>query len=170
MAIDGNERQIERSSARLRRLVTVLLAGLWVLLLLERFGWAAVAAFQRVPGTGAELMQRLSFQAVAACPEVLYLLALEGVRHALGAFAGGDLYGPVISRMLRRVGAMLAAGAFLNVFVVPGVDRALGMGRGYWIAFDVTGLVLGTIGLSLAIMARVLERAREQKAELDEIF
>jgi hypothetical protein len=38
------------------------------------------------------------------------------------------------------------------------------------VAFDVAGLVLGAIGLSLAIVARVLDRARALKAELDEIF
>jgi hypothetical protein len=44
------------------------------------------------------------------------------------------------------------------------------MSPGYWIAFDVTGLVLGAIGLSLIIVSHILDRARELKAELDEIF
>jgi len=44
------------------------------------------------------------------------------------------------------------------------------MSPGYWIAFDVTGLVLGAIGLSLVIVSHILDRAGELKAELDEIF
>jgi hypothetical protein len=159
---------IQNSSAHLRRVVTVLSGVLWALLLLERFGWAAVAVARG--GMGPEFIRRIGYQLVASCPEVMYLLSLWWIRQALATFARGDLYAPIISRMLNRVGAMLAAGAFLNVFVVPAIDRSLGFGPGYWVAFDVTGLVLGAIGLSLAIVARVLDRARALRAELDEIF
>ena len=159
---------IQQSSARLRRWVTGLSAVLWILLILERFGWTLPAVVNN--GLRLELTRRFCFQLVAACPEVLYLMSLWWIRQALATFAAGDFYAPVVSRMLRRVGVMLAAGAFLNVFVVPALDRALGLGPSYWIAFDVTGLVLGAIGLSLAIFARVLERARELQIELDEIF
>jgi hypothetical protein len=159
---------IQKSSARLQRVVTILFVVLWVLLLLERFGRLALAIATH--GIGPELPRQIAYQVVAACPEVFYLMSLWWIREALAKFAQGDLYAPIIPRMLNRVGIMLAAGAFLNVFVVPAVDRALGLGPGYWIAFDVAGLVLGAIGLSLAIVARVLDRARELKAELDEIF
>ncbi len=158
---------IRNSSERLARLIGILAVILCVLLLLERFGWVAVAI-----GTESrrEFERRLAYELIAACPEAIYLLSLWWIRQALTAYAFGDLYGPVVPRMLRRVGAMLAVGSCLNVFVVPGLDRLLGMGRGYWIAFDVTGLVLGAIGLSLAVVARVLDATREIKAELDEIF
>jgi len=132
------------------------------------FGWAAMAVARGA--IGPELIRRIAYQLVAACPEAMYLLSLWWIRQALATFARGDLYAPIISRMLNRVGAMLATGAFLNIFVVPAVDRFLGFGPGYWVAFDVTGLVLGAIGLSLAIVARVLDRARTLKAELDEIY
>ena len=159
---------LQARSVRLRRLVTTLCVGLWGLLILERFGWAAAAIAKG--GVDQAFVHRMGYEIVAAAPEVMYLLSLWWIRQALAAFANGDLYAPVVSRMLRRVGAMLAVGAFLNVFVVPAVERALGMGPGYWIAFDVTGFVLGAIGLSLAVVARVLDRAREIKTELDEIF
>jgi|SRR5450755_2697160 hypothetical protein len=159
---------IQSSSARLTRLVTVLSVILWVLLLLERFGWTAIVIAKS--GVGREFLRRISYEFVAACPEAIYLLSLWWIRQALAAYAHGDLYSPIVPRMLRRVGSMLALGACLNVFVVPALDRMMGLGPGYWIAFDVTGLVLGAIGLSLAIVARVLERARDLKAELDEIF
>ncbi|MFY0533450.1 hypothetical protein [Nannocystis pusilla] len=54
--------------------------------------------------------------------------------------------------------------------MVPALQRALGSGPGYWIAFDVSGLVLGALGLSLTVIARVLGRAAVLQAELDEIF
>lgn len=159
---------IQKSSARLRRVVTALSVTLWVLLVLERFGRLAMEV--AIHGLSQELFKQVVYKLVTACPEVLYLLSLWWVRQALATFARGDLYAPIITRMLNRVGATLSVGATLNVFVVPAVDRALGFGPGYWVAFDVSGLVLGAIGLSLAIVARVLYHAGELKAELDEIF
>jgi len=159
---------IQTSSARLRRLVTALSLLLLVLLLLERFGWVVPALARGVHGS--ELARRIGFQLVAAGPEIMYMTSLWWIRQALAAFASGDFYASIVSRMLRRVGTLLAIGAFLNVFIVPTADRALGMNPGYWIAFDVTGLVLGAIGLSLVIVSHTLDRARELKAELDEIF
>ena len=164
----GREVAIRRSSLGLRRGMTVLSVVLWVLLVLERFGWMAVALGK--DGLGAGFARHLAVQVVAALPEVLYLLALWWVRASIAGFASGDLYGTAVTGMLRRVGATLGAGACLNVFVVPGMQRLLGEGPGYWIAFDVTGLVLAAIGLSLVIVARVLDNARAMKAELDEIF
>jgi hypothetical protein len=160
--------EIQASSARLRRLVTALSLLLLVLLLLERFGWVAAALARGAHG--AELVRRIGFQFVAAGPEALYLISLWWIRQSLAAFASGDFYASIVSAMLRRVGTLLAIGALLNVFIVPTVDRLLGMSPGYWIAFDVTGLVLGVIGLSLVIVSRTLDRAREIKTELDEIF
>jgi hypothetical protein len=159
---------IKASSARLLSLVTVLSLVLLVLLLLERFGWV-VPAFAR-GAHGLELVRRIGFQFVAAGPEVMYLISLWWIRQALASFAAGDFYASIVSGMLRRIGTLLATGAFLNVFLVPSIDRVLGMSPGYWIAFDVTGLVLGTIGLSLVIVSHILDCAGELKAELDEIF
>ena len=72
--------------------------------------------------------------------------------------------------MLDRVGTMLATGAFISVFLVPSASRAVGFGPGYLIAYDVSGLVLGAVGLSLKVIAHVLRRGSEMQAELDEIF
>jgi hypothetical protein len=160
--------EIRERSARLRRFVTGLLVALWVLLVLERFGQLAVQLSAH--GFDAELLRRFANQLVAACPDVFYLMSLWWIRQALAAFARGELYAPTITRMLDRVGMMLAVGAFIGVFVVPGVARMLGFGLGYWVAYDVSALVLGAIGLSLGIIAQVLRRASELQAELDEIF
>lgn len=158
---------IRARSASLLRFVSGLAAVLWVLLLFERFG----AAGLRVVARGdAAAWQALAVQGVAAIPEVFYLLALDGVRRALAELARGQLYASTMTRMLDRVGVLLAAGAFIGVFVVPGLQRALGAGPGYWIAFDVSGLVLGALGLLLTVIARVLGRAAVLEAELDEIF
>ncbi len=159
---------IQRTSTALRRLVSVLLASLSVLLVLERFGAVGMELF--LQGFAGEVPRRLAFEGIAACPEVLYLLALWWIRQALAAFAEGKLYTPTITRMLDRVGTMLATGAFISVFLVPSASRAVGFGPGYLIAYDVSGLVLGAVGLSLKVIAHVLRRGSEMQAELDEIF
>lgn len=159
---------IRERSARLRRFVTGMLVVLWGLLVLERFG--GVALQLATQGMGGEPLRRLCYQFVAACPEVFYLLSLWWIRQALAAFARGELYAPTITRMLDRVGVMLAVGAIVNVFLVPIAARMLGFGPGYWVAFDISGLVLGAVGLSLTVIARVLRQASKLQVELDEIF
>ena len=168
MATTSTHAAIQRSSAKLRRILTCLFAALGVLLVLERFGAVAMQLYRH--DSGGNGLRRLAFECVAACPEALDLLALWWIRQALAEFAEGKLYAPTITRMLDRVGMMLAIGACIGVFLVPTVSRALGFGPGYVIAYDVSGLVLGAVGLSLKIIANVLRRASEMQAELDEIF
>lgn len=165
---ESRTKDIQTSSTRLKRFVTTLCVSLSILLVLERFGAIALSLAQQ--GLGDETLRRLSFQVVNACPEVLYLVSLWWIRQSLASFARGEFYAPTITRMLQRVGTLLAIGAAFGVFVLPSLDRALGFAPGYWVAFDVSGLVLGAIGLSLTIVARVLERAHGLQAELNEIF
>ncbi len=160
--------EIRTRSARLRRLLTGLSVGLWVLLVLERFSAAGIDVFSH--GMGPEGVKRLTYEFVLALPPVFYLLSLWWIRQALASFALGELYGPTITRMLNRVGIMLAAGALTSVFLVPVLSRGLGFSPGYWVAFDVPGLVLGAIGLALTVIARVLREAAQMQTELDEIF
>jgi len=158
-------REIRDRSARSRRFLTLLAVVLAGLFVLERFGLVAT----QLAG-GADAWRRLAVQAVAVSPEVFWLAALWWVRQALAAFARGDIFAPTVARMLERVGATLAAGALAATFVVPPLQRALGADPGYWIAFDVAGVVLGALGLALAVIARVLRRAAAVQAELDEMI
>jgi len=138
------------------------------LLVIERFSAALIGVFS---GTaGANGFGRLGVQFIDAIPEACYLLALWWIRQAIAAMAGGDLYGDVVIRMLDRVGVVLAAGAFAGMFLVPRGSRLLGADPGYWIAYDVSGLVLGAIGVSLKVIADVLRHAAAMKADLDGIF
>jgi len=159
---------IQAHSARARRFVTVLwIAGL-TLVVLERFSAAGIRAF--ASGFSGETMRALACQAVAAFPEALFLLGLWWVREALAAFARGEWFAMPVTRMLDRVGVMLACGAAARIFIVPGACRLLGFDSGHWIAFDAAGLVLGAIGLALKAIAGVLRHASMIQSELDEIF
>jgi hypothetical protein len=152
----------------MRRFVT----GLWTvcatLVVLERFSAAGIKAV--ATGFADEALRALACQAVAAFPEALYLIALWWIRDALAAFSRGEWFAVPMTRMLDRVGVVLACGAAVRILIVPGACRLLGFDAGYWIAFDAGALVLGAIGLALKSIAGVLRHASTIQAELDEIF
>lgn len=156
---------LRQQSARMARGMGVLVAALAVLLVLERFGWLAVAG-----STGSALWQRLALAAVAAVPDALYLAALWWVRRALVELAQGRLFARVVSQALRRVGLLMLASAVLIVFVLPSVFTALGQPPGYRIAYDMSQMASGAVGLALGLVSRLLQQAAAIQSELDEIF
>ena len=155
-------------SARMRRFVTVLWCICLTLVVLERFSAATIKVVQS--GFAGEPLRALACQAVAAFPEALFLVGLWWVRDALAAFARGELFAAPITRMLDRVGVVLACGAAARIVVVPGLCRLLGFDSGHLIAFDAASLVLGALGLALKAIAGVLRHAATIQTELDEIF
>ncbi|MEA2337958.1 MAG: hypothetical protein QOE82_1965 [Thermoanaerobaculia bacterium] len=163
-----NTASIQRFSARLRRSVSFLWAICLTLVVLERFSAATLRVF--ASGFAADALRWLACQAVAAVPEALFLLGLWWIREALSAFARGELFAPPMTRMLDRVGVVLAIGSAVRIFLVPGACRLLGFDEGHWIAFDAAGMVLGAIGLALKAIAGVLRHASAIQSELDEIF
>ena len=162
------EIEIRRRSARFRNGMTILFAVLAVLVTLERLSFPLVE-IGRYGFNGATL-RGLGVSVALAVPHIFYLVALWGIRKALADFANGDFFAPTVAAMLDRVGIWLAAGAVTSVFLVPLAERALGFGPGYFIALDVSGLVLGAVGLSLTLVGRVLTRAAALQTELDEMF
>jgi hypothetical protein len=152
----------------MRRFVTVLWIVCLTLVLLERFSAAGIKVF--ASGFANVALRAFACQAAAAIPEGLFLLGLWWIRDALAAFSRGELFAIPMTRMLDRVGVVLACGSAARIFIVPGVCRLLGFDAGYWIAFDAAGLVLGAIGLALKAIAGVLRHASTIQSELDEIF
>lgn len=159
---------IQQHSARMRRFVTVLWIVCLTLVVLERFSAATINVF--ASGFAGEAWRKLACEAVAAFPEALFVLGLWWVREALAAFSRGELFTLPMTRMLDRVGVVLACGSAVRIFIVPGACRLLGFDSGHWIAFDAAGLVLGAIGLALKTIAGVLRHASTIQSELDEIF
>ena len=150
------------------RFVTVLWAICLTLVVLERFSAASIRLVSG--GFAGEALRAFAFQAVAAVPEALYLLGLWWIRDALVAFARGELFAAATTRMLDRVGLLLACASAVRILIVPGASRLLGFDPGHWIAFDAASLVLAAIGLALKAIGAVLRHARAIQAELDEIF
>jgi hypothetical protein len=166
MSRSGLPDVLRTRSARLAGALAWLLAGLGLLLLLERFSEPVLVLMDGDAGAGA----RIGLQLAAALPEVCYLLGLWWVRRALVEFARGAFHTPMIALALRRVGTVLTAGAAFKVFILPSLERLLGDPPGYLVAYDIDSLVLCGLGLALAMLAHVLERAAAVQAELDEIF
>lgn len=152
----------------MRRFVTVLWTVCLTLVVLERFSAATIRVF--ASAFAEETLRALACQAVAAVPEGLFLLGLWWVREALSAFSRGEWFARPMTRMLERVGVVLACGSAVRIFIVPGACRLLGFDSGHWIAFDAAGLVLGAIGLAFSAIAGVLRHASAIQSELDEIF
>lgn len=161
--------QVRHTSARLQGQVSWLLGVLVVVLLLERFGAVLLEVYKGGTGTPA-WQQQLVLKALTAAPEALYLLSLWWIRQAMGEFAEGALFSPLVVRLLKRTGLTLAAGALFTVGVLPTLSWWLGAGPGYWVAYDPSSTVLGAMGLSLRVLAGALQRAAELQTELDEIF
>lgn len=151
-------------SARLRNALSILFVVLLVLVVLERFSIPMIELWR---GEG---WRPFNVAVAGFVPDVFYLAALWGIRSALAGFAKGDFFAPTIVAMLNRVGWWLAVGAIASLFVKPLVLRAIGNPVGYWIAFDVSALLLGAVGLSLTVVSRVLTRAGALQTELDGMF
>jgi hypothetical protein len=159
---------IQHHSAQMRRFATVLWAVSVTLVVLERFSAATIDTV--TTGFAEESLRALACQAVSAVPEALFLLALWWIRQTLAAFARGDLFALPVTRMLDRVGLLLAVGSAVRILLVPGLCRLLGFNPGYWIAFDAASLVLAALGLALKAIAAALRHASTLQSELDEIF
>ncbi|QNN46564.1 DUF2975 domain-containing protein [Thermomonas brevis] len=155
-------------SARLARWTGVLLAILVLMLLTERFGAVGLSLLRE--GADPSVRARLGAEAAAALPEGCCIGALWWIRAALLELASGVFHTPILARALRRVGTLLALGAALALFAVPSLQRLAGADPGYLIAYDIGSIALCVVGVTLAMLAQVLERAGEVQSELDGMF
>ena len=91
------------------------------------------------------------------------------MQRAFGEIGAGALFAASVSRALRHIGAGVLVGALLSVFAVTNLTRMIEGGRGSLMYFDLSGIVLGVVGVALVLLARLFDHARALQAELDEI-
>ena len=155
-----------RSQCRLLRIASlVVFTGLALLFALGLVGppmWAPKA-----PGDAGT---RFALAVVRFLPGLGYLWALWAVQRALGDLAAGRLFHAAVARAMRHIGYGVLAGSLFNVFLVTNLMRMIGGGRGGYLYFDISGIVLGVVGAALVMLARLVDQARALQAELDEIF
>jgi hypothetical protein len=171
---DRDLADLQRQSLWLRRALTVLMVLLGAAILLVWFNplWT-YGRPDRPPQS--EIPEGVVGGFVWWGPALFYYWALWAVRRALGDIAAGRLFQPAIARSLRDVGAGLAGGAIMSAIVQPNLMRVLNeTGARYpwagWAHFDVAYFAVGTVGLALILLSRVMKRAAEMQAELDQFI
>lgn len=107
---------------------------------------------------------------ILASPPICYLFGVWSIGRALGQIARGRLIQPALADGLRRVGLALGIGGLLAVFGISNLMRLIGETRGGYLNFDVASMTLGMIGGALFLLGRVLDRAGQVQAELDEMI
>jgi hypothetical protein len=156
-----------RHQCRLLRLATrVVFFGLALLVLT---GAAGLPFFPNGAKLPESFPARLALFGVQALPAIGYLWALWSVQRALGDLAAGRLFDHAVARALRHIGIGVLAGSLLKVFAVTNLTRLLIDLRGGYAWFDLSAVVLGVVGAALVLLARVVDEARQVRAELDEI-
>ena len=159
MALTGS--LIMRQSLRLRTLIS-----LFLLLLIGVIGLDVVLALQASSSEKALLAVLL-----IRLPIAFYLAAIWSMRMATAQLAQGATFDLLLPKLLTRVGWSLAFGALTSVLISPLLQRAmLGNHFGGLAAFDPAAIAIGLVGLLLAILARLFEKAAEMRSELDEIL
>ncbi|MEZ5443452.1 MAG: DUF2975 domain-containing protein [Lysobacterales bacterium] len=157
-----------RQTCRVLRYATCfVMAGLGLLVV---SGVAGLPLWPPGSVTRFEGSQRLLLTAILALPSLGYLWALWSAQRALGALAAGQTFQLTVARAMRHIGIGVLLGALLQVFAVTNLLRVAFGGRGSYLYFDLSAIVLGVIGAALILLAHLVDRARALQAELDEIL
>ncbi len=156
-----------RSHCRALRWATLTVAiGLAALVAL---GFVGPPMGMRVGASALTGEQWVSLRLIVALPAVGYLWALWSAQRALGDLAAGRTFQPTVSRAMRHIGAGVLVGALIEVFALTNLMRLVLGGRGSYLYFDLSAIVLGVVGAALILLARLVDEARAKRAELDEI-
>ncbi len=156
-----------RSQCRLLRAATlVVFAGFCLVLGLV----AAVLPWRMSTDPGGDAATQALLLVVRLLPGVGYLWALWAVQRALGELASGAIFHPAVARAMRHIGIGVLAGALFNVFAVTNLSRWIAGGKGGYLYFDLSGIVLGVVGAALVLLARLVDQARALQAELDDFL
>jgi hypothetical protein len=163
---NSGEAVIIDRAKQLKQWLTLLVIGLAVLMLLEFAGAAGLTK----PGSAETKLEQFGLQLLFAAPALLHLCALWSVLSALAAIGRGDLFAPTVAKALSCIGMLLMAGAAVSVFLLPLLHKFAAGSHPRLIELDVTNIVLGGLGLSLVLLAKLFANADAMRRELNEIF
>jgi hypothetical protein len=156
-----NNPSIARSARRLRLTVLIGIAVVVVLYLLGQFrpelGPLRVESHGKVGGALALL---------------LLVIALGRLAQMLGAVADGPLFGARVTQAFRSFALWLFLATLADVLAAPAaaLARTIVAGDGHTaLHFELRGLLMLVGALFLFLVARLLEAARANEAELEKI-
>ena len=164
MLAHTDDERLRGRAARLRLALLFAAACLFLILVLERLAYAgAFTPDGTSVGTAAA-------QLALSAPSIINLLALWQLADAAGRVARGDLFGALIVRAFRRVGALLAISSVVSILLMPALTLLMGYPVRRLIDADVSTLILGTLGIALLFIGSLVERAGQAHRELEEFF
>ena len=159
--------QFRRQCRALRLATQIVFFGLALLVLSGASGLPWFPNGSKLPQ---DFLHRFALFGVQALPAIGYLWALWSVQRALGDLAQDRIFNETLARALRHIGMGVLVGSLLKVFAVTNLTRLLIDMRGSYAYFDLSAVVLGVVGAALVLLARVVDEARQVRAELDEIL
>ena len=157
--------RFRRMCGRFHRLAVFMVVSVGTLMAI---GYLAVPLWQEV--RSASTSGHWLAGAALGSPALFYLAGVWFIGRAMGDLSRGRLIQPTLSHAFRCVGLALGAGGAISVFLVTNLVRLVEGGRGGWLHFDVPGMTLGMIGGALFLLGRVMDRANQVQAELDEMI
>ena len=158
---------LQRESRRMRGFTTFVLLGMAALTL---FSLLLPVVRQDAIREDLTLVDVLGRNLVLAGPTIWYLFGLWSLRRLFDDLAEGRLFQPAVARGVSGLGWALAWGAGTQVVVVPNLLRWISSEPGGSVLhYDVSAIVLGVVGLTLTVLARLLQRAAALHDELEQI-
>jgi len=147
-------------------IVAAMLAGLGLLSLIDPF----VKAVTTLDGglfwtTGLAALHQLA----PLIPIGFYLTAVLGALRILDRISEGQYFSETNIRTLGEMGGSMLWGAGWTVFLVPALSDWTAGIVDYRVDFRPEPLVIGTIGLCLLVLGRLLLRAQKLEADMAEI-
>ena len=157
---------IARTAARLRWAVLAASVLVALLYLSARVGLQVAGTDIEIRSHSAEVF---GWRAIADVSMLILLVALFRLSQTLGAIAAGELFSVPMTRRFRSFAFWLMLLALFGFFA-PLVAEVIGGRRDgpMLFALDLRQLMLLGITLFLFLLARLMERARELEAEMQE--
>lgn len=154
-------RTLRARSARYRRLITWVVAGVVVLQLLQHFGPYLVRPFDWS-------LVRVSL--ILLVPQACYLYGVWALRPAFSEIADGRMFGAAQARALTTLGWSLIAGGAFSVLLLHYLLRLTGVAQAGFLNFDLSDIVLAVVGGALVLLSHLMAKAQAMKNELDDII
>lgn len=107
---------------------------------------------------------------IVLTPQLLYLFGLWSLRGAFAELAGGELFGARLVRAVSILGRSLIVGGLFSIFLMTNLIRLVEDGRGGFLHFDLSAIVLTVLGGALLLLSHLLRIAGRMKSDLDTII